>query len=293
MAGGSREPGRSVTSKTLAILATFESGRRGLSLTEIAEAAELPISTTHRLVGELEEWGALTRDGKQRYQIGLRLWELAQHAGRALRDTVRPYLQDLYALTGETVHLAIRDGLDVLYIDRVYGLQRVPRASRVGGRLPMHATGVGKAILAYETEEVREAYLRRGLEARTPRTITDPETLRAELRRVRAVGYSITVDEVRAGSCSVAVPVFHTGRIGAGLGLVLHSAQAAQASAHVPMLRSVSERIERATAMIPLESLLRSGLDAANRPRRRDERREEEPGAGRGDGGIPEVVSTE
>ena len=281
MAGGTREPGRSVVSRTLSILEAFESGRRGLSLSEIAAETGLPISTTHRLVGELEEWGALTRDANQRYQVGLRLWELAQHAGRALRDTVRPYLQDLYALTGETVHLAIRDGLDVLYIDRVYGSRRVPRASRVGGRLPMHATGVGKAILAFETDEVREAYLRRGLEARTPRTVTDPDELRAELARVRAQGYAVTIDEVRAGSCSVAVPVFHTGRIGAGLGLVLHSAQAPQAASYVPMLRSVSERIERATAMIPLESLLRSGLDAANRPRR-------EPPASAAD-----VVSTE
>lgn len=267
MAGGSGEPGRTVTSKVLAILAAFESGQRSLSLTDLAATAGLPLSTTHRLAAELEEWGAISRDANDRYQVGLRLWELAQNAGRALRDTVRPYLQDLYALTGETSHLAIRDGMDVLYIDRIYGLRRVPRASRVGGRLPMHATAVGKVILAHETPEVREAYLRRPLESRTPRTVTDPKLLRLELDRIRKLGYAITIDEVRAGSCSVAVPVFHTGRIGAGVGLVMQTATASQLTAHVPTLRNVSDRIERATTPIPLESLLRSGMDVGTAAR--------------------------
>ncbi|WP_413251054.1 helix-turn-helix domain-containing protein [Sinomonas flava] len=95
MAGGSNEPGRTVTSKSLAILFAFESGRRSLSLSELAEAAHLPLSTTHRLVAELVEWGALARDPQGRIQLGLRLWELGQNAGRALRDTAHPFIQDL------------------------------------------------------------------------------------------------------------------------------------------------------------------------------------------------------
>jgi DNA-binding IclR family transcriptional regulator len=255
MAGGSREPGRTVTSKCMAILFAFESNRRSLSLTELAEIADVPLSTTHRLVAELVEWGALARDPQGRVQLGIRLWELAQNAGRALRDAARPYLQDLFSLTGETSHLAIREGHEVLYIDRIYGTKRVPRASRVGGRLPMHATAVGKVILAFEEDWVRNAYLDRQLEQSTAYTHVNRQRLAEELRQIRQQGYATTAEEVRLGSCSIAVPVFHTGRIGAGLGIVLLSSQAPTMLRHLPTLQGIARQIEQATAHIPLETL--------------------------------------
>src|SRR5690625_3869746 len=168
MAGGSRQPGRSVTSKVLAILSTFEQSRGSLSLTQIAEEANLPLSTAHRLVGELIEAVMLANGPHGKIQLGLKLWSIAQNTGRQLRDTARPFVQDMYSLTAQTSHLAIRDGASSLYIDRVYGPRRVPRASRVGGRLPLHATAVGKVILAFSEPWVAEAYLRRDLEAFTP-----------------------------------------------------------------------------------------------------------------------------
>lgn len=255
MAGGSSESGRSVTSKVLALLFAFESGRRSLSLSELAETAGLPLSTTHRLVGELVESGALARDPQGRVQLGIRLWELGQNAGRALRDTAHPFVQDLFSLTGETAHLAIREGHEVLYIDRVYGTKRVPRASRVGGRLPMHATAVGKVILAFEEDWVRDAYFNRHLEQPTAFTHINPARLADELAQIRDQGYATTAEEVRLGSASIAVPVFHTGRIGAGLGLVVLSSQAGTMLRHLPTLRGISAQIERATAHIPLETL--------------------------------------
>jgi DNA-binding IclR family transcriptional regulator len=264
MAGGSREPGRSVTSKVLAILEAFESSRGALSLTDIAEKSGLPLSTTHRLVNELTDWGFLSREPNGRYQLGIRLWELAQNTGRQLRDAAQPYVQDLFSLTGETAHLAVRAGHEVLYIDRVYGSKRVPRASRVGGRLPMHATAVGKVILAFEDDWVRDAYLNRDLERPTAHTHIDPRKFAEELGQIRAQGYATTLEEVRLGSCSIAVPVFHTGRIGAGLGLVLPTLHASTMTRHLPVLKGISAQIERATARIPLETLIgvhRKGKD--------------------------------
>jgi DNA-binding IclR family transcriptional regulator len=167
-------------------------------------------------------------------------------------------VQDLFSLTGETAHLAVRAGHEVLYIDRVYGSKRVPRASRVGGRLPMHATAVGKVILAYEQDWVRDAYLNRQLERHTAHTHVDPKKLAAELVQIREQGYATTLEEVRLGSCSIAVPVFHTGRIGASIGLVLPTSQAATMTRHLPVLRGIAAQIERATARIPLETLLGS-----------------------------------
>jgi len=237
-----RGDGRTVTSKVLAVLSAFEGARNPLTLSDLAAQADLPLPTAHRLVGELVSWGALERDPQGRYVVGLRLWEVAQNAGRQLRDAVRPHLQDLFSLTQETSHLAIRDGHEALYIDRVYSSKRVPRASRVGGRLPLHATAVGKVLLAFEEEWVREAYLHSRLEAATAYTHVNPVRLAAELDEVREHGYATTSEEVRPGSCSIAVRVDVEG--GAALGLVMLSTQATTMTRHLPALRGVAQRIE-------------------------------------------------
>lgn len=247
----------SVTQRVLSILAVFEQSLAPRSLTELAEESGLPLSTTHRLVRELEAWDALQRDAQGRYQIGIRLWELGQHAGRQVREIARPLLQDLYSLTQQTAQLAIREHTDVLYIDRVYGTQRVPRRARIGGRLPMHATAVGKVLLAYEAPWVREAVLSQPLERRTPRTLVDPEALRAELDLVRQRGFATTTDEVTIGSSSIAVPVFQRGdgEIGASLGLVSATEEAGSLERHLPVLRGVSRRIEATVGQFPLRSM--------------------------------------
>lgn len=256
MAGGNSQPGRTVTSKTLAILAAFETSRRALSLTEIAESADLPLSTTHRLVAELVEWGMLTRSPTGGIQLGLRIWALAQNTGRQLRDTARPFVQDLFSLTGETSQLAIRDGNMTLYIDRVYGTKRIARASRVGGRLPLHATAVGKAILAFSESWVMDAYLDQPMEPMTAHTHCNPVQLRKELEQAKVNGYATTHEEVRLGTCSIAVPVWHTGRLGCSIGLVIPSSHASNMDRHLPVLYGIAKRLEAATVHIPLETLL-------------------------------------
>lgn len=262
MSGGRVEDRRSVTTKVLAIFAAFEKSRGAMSLTEIAETSQMPLSTAHRLVAELTEGGLLYKGANGRYQLGLRLWELAQNAGRPLRETARPFIQDLFSLTGETSHLAIRQGREVLYIDRVYGSKRVPRASRVGGRLPMHATAVGKVILALEEPWVRTAYLSTELEQRTPSTQVDAGKLAAELDQIRELGYATTVEEVRLGSSSIAVPVMHAGQVGAALGLVLLPTSVAGMTRYLAALKGVAGQIERATAHIPLEVFRRGQFDS-------------------------------
>ncbi|MFM9920016.1 IclR family transcriptional regulator [Lacisediminihabitans sp. H27-G8] len=256
MAGGTTTPGQSVTSRILSILAVFEDSPAPRSLSEISTASGLPHSTTHRLLGELEEWGAVQKDARGRYQIGLRLWELGQHAGRQLRDVARPFLQDLFGLTRETVHIAIRDGAEVLYIDRVYGTRRVPQASRVGGRLPMHATAVGRAMLAFEEDWVRDAVLVSDLAQRTEFTKTDPALIGKDLERIRAQGFAIASEEVRLGSCSIAVPVFDgEGHVVAALGMVLPTSRAHQLEHNLPILLGTAERIQSGIARVPASTL--------------------------------------
>ena len=152
MAGGSTQwRGRSVISKVVSLLDAFTADQPELSLGDLARITGLPVSTTYRLASELVSWGGLERaESGTGYRIGMRLWELGALAPRAetLRELAQPFMQDLYAATGENVHLAVLDGLAALYVDTVSGRTAVPTRSRRGGRLPLHATGVGKILLA-------------------------------------------------------------------------------------------------------------------------------------------------
>lgn len=246
-ADGPQDPARSVAARVFAVLDAFMSTPDRLTLSEVAARSGLPVSTAYRLVGELTRWGGLERGEDNRYQVGIRLWELGQHAARELSDVARPFLQDLFEVTRENVHLCVRVGADALYLQRFYGSRRVPLTARVGGRLPLHATAAGKVLLAYEEEWVREAYLAGTMERRTAFTITEPGRLSRELAAARHRGYAVTSEEIRLGSCSVAVPVLGgDGAITAAIGMVLESSRARMVAAMVPPLQGTAGRIETA-----------------------------------------------
>ena len=223
MAGSSAGHGVSVTARALAVLGAFDAQHPVLRLTEIARRAALPLPTAHRLVGELTRWGALERRGDQTYVVGRRLWDLGLLAPAAtgLREAASPFLHDIHAATRATVHLAVRDGVQVLYLDRVAGSVSVPVVSRVGSRLPLHATGVGKVLLAHAPADVQAQVLAR-LERVTPYTVTQPGRLVAQLVKVRHDGFAQTAEEMSLGACSVAVPVRDTDdHVVAALGIVV------------------------------------------------------------------------
>jgi DNA-binding IclR family transcriptional regulator len=224
MAGNTSHPGATVTSRALALLGAFDDDHRRLSLTTLAERAGLPVPTAHRLVAELVAWGALARTGSGEYVVGRRLWDigLLAPARTDLRELASPYLHDLYGATLATVHLAVRDGTEVLYLDRLRGSASVPIVSTVGSRLPMHATGVGKVLLAHAPAEVQHEVMGR-LTRITPYTITQPGQLRRQLARVLRDDYATTVEEMSLGACSVAVPVRSGPRVVAALGIVVPS----------------------------------------------------------------------
>lgn len=225
MAGNVGTPGASVTSRVLAVLSAFDEQHRRLTLTEIAGRAGLPLATAHRLVGELAAAGFVRRRGDGKYVVGRRLWRLGllAPAQSGLREVASPFLSDLHAATLATVHLAVRDGDCALYVDRISGSASVPVVSTVGTRLPLHATGVGKVLLAYAPEELVASVLA-DLTRVTPYTVTQPGRLSRELSRVRTEGYAQTHEEMSLGACSVAVPVHGVGRtVVASLGLVVPS----------------------------------------------------------------------
>jgi DNA-binding IclR family transcriptional regulator len=208
MAGRSAAPGRSVTSRALAILDCFGSTSRKLTLSEIAERSGTPLTTTHRLLGELTEWGALVRRTDGRYEIGRKLWDLGLLATvqTELREIAAPFLSDVHTAIRDTVQLAVRDGLSALYVERISGRESVPVLSTAGSRLPLHATGVGKVLLASAPDDVVEQALR-ALTRMTRYTVVDPARLRRELAEVRRRRYARTSEEMSPGAASLAVPV--------------------------------------------------------------------------------------
>jgi DNA-binding IclR family transcriptional regulator len=236
-----------VAARVFAVLDAFMSTPDRLTLSEVAARSGLPVSTAYRLVGELTRWGGLERGEDNRYQVGIRLWELGQHAARELTDVARPFLQDLFEVTRENVHLCVRVGADALYLQRFYGSRRVPLTAQVGGRLPLHATAAGKVLLAYEEEWVRKAYLAGTMERRTAFTITEPGRLSRDLAAARRRGYAVTNEEIRLGGCSVAVPVLgRDGAVTAAIGMVLESSRARVIATMLAPLQGTAKRIETA-----------------------------------------------
>jgi DNA-binding IclR family transcriptional regulator len=224
MAGNTSQPGTSVVARTVALLTAFDDTHPQLTLTELARRAGLPLATAHRMAGELTAAGMLTRMPAGPYVIGRTLWQIGLLAPMqtGLREVAAPFLQDLYAATLATVHLAVRDGLRVLYLDRLSGQRSVPVVSRTGSRLAMHATGVGKVLLAHAPEETQDKILS-SLRRITPYTITQPARLRAQLSQIRADGYATTNEEMTLGACSVAVPIRRGNEVAAALGIVVPS----------------------------------------------------------------------
>jgi DNA-binding IclR family transcriptional regulator len=226
LAGNTSTPGATVATRLLAVLSAFDERHRSLTLTELAGRAGIPVPTAHRLVGELVAGNALERLDDGRYVVGRLLWEaglLAPVQGR-LRQVAEPFLHDVYASTMSTVHLAVRDGDEVLYLHRMQGRTSVPIVSTVGTRLPMHATGVGKVLLAHAPADVRDQVFAR-LTRITPYTITRPDVLQAQLDRIRRDGVATTSEEMSIGACSLAVPVVRSSddAVAAAIGVVVAS----------------------------------------------------------------------
>ncbi|TWE27953.1 IclR family transcriptional regulator [Prauserella muralis] len=207
--GKAKEQKQTACARVLAVLSAFSSsGGAPLSLTDISRRAGLSLTTTHRLVGELTEWGALERDERQ-YRIGIRVLELAASSTRGLelREVAMPYLMDLHAATRENVHLAVRAGLEVVYVERLHAPGGVELLSKIGGRWPLHATGTGLVLLAFAGYDVQEQVLSGPLQRFTGKTICDSRTLRRVLADVKRTKVAITEGQITPGAVAIASPI--------------------------------------------------------------------------------------
>ncbi|MCG3756034.1 IclR family transcriptional regulator [Amycolatopsis sp. Poz14] len=209
--------------RLLSVLDCFSPRTPVLSLTEIAQSASLPLSTAHRLVGELADWGALARDEHGGYHLGLKLWELGSLslARASIREIALPYLGDLFDATGENVHLSVLDGTDVVFLARLAGHRSVGILTTTGSRLPATTTATGRVLLAHAAADTRESALTSPIAAETPHTTTDPETLRAELADIARTGYCVADRQLADDAVAVAAPIRDaTARVTAAVAVV-------------------------------------------------------------------------
>jgi DNA-binding IclR family transcriptional regulator len=238
--------GESSLTRAVRVLESFTPEEPELRVTEIARRSGLHVATASRIVGQLAEHGLLSRSADRRVRIGMRMWELASRASptRSLRDAAMPYLEDLHAVVGHHVQLAVPDGEEVLFLERLTARDAVINYSRIAGRLPLHISSSGLVFLAYGPADLTERVLARPLERYTAATITSPQRLRATLDQVRRQGYALLAGHVHEDATGIAVPVRDgLGQVVAALSVIVPNDEGAVSA--VPALLAAARGIGR------------------------------------------------
>lgn len=236
--------------KAASILDCYRPDGGAFRLTELSARTSLPKTTVFRLCADLVRLGLLEREADT-YRLGGKLFELGSLVPRRhdLREAALPFLQDLFEATRETVHLGVREGHEVVYVERIHGHDVLPLPSRIGGRLPLTCTGVGKALLAFSDAELMEQVLAGPLARLTPHSITDPVRLRTAIEQAQVSGLAYEEQEAAMGVSCIAAPVFDGQVAVAALSVAVPRARFRPAQL-APAVR---------TAALGLSRLLRSG----------------------------------
>ncbi len=229
--------------RALLILELLTTMERAATFTEISERLELPRSSLSGLLSTMTDASWLRLDPETRsYRLGIRVMEAGNAYVRAvdLPSRARPIMKNVLDQMDETVQLAVLDGRFNVYIAKLEGHQALRLASEVGRRLPAHATGLGKVMLAYLSDaELNARFHGIQLEVYTKNTLATFAALRAELTRIRSLGFGVDNEEYSVGVRCVAAPVRdHTGAVVSGI------------SVSVPLIRFDRERRARARELV-------------------------------------------
>jgi len=244
--------GESSLARAVRILDAFTPDEPALQVTEIARRAGLHVATASRIVAELVGHGLLTRGPDREVGIGLRLWEIAARTSPtlSLRNAAMPYLEDLHTVVGHHAQLGVRDGEDVLFVERLSARDAVVNFSRVAGRLPLHVTSSGLVLLSYGDAQLQQRVLSRPLQRFTDRTIGTAEELRTAMAEVRRQGFALLPGHVHEEATGIAVPVRDAlGQVVAGLSVIVPND--GRAAAHVPVLLATARGLTRALGRLP------------------------------------------
>jgi len=207
----------------LRLLHLFSESPRGLTAKQVAGLSQLPVSTVHRFLVNLDRAGFLNCGGDGVYHLGIACFAIG-HAALGQLDIRRlslPYLQELNQQTRETIHLTIRHGLSAVYVEKLDSMEPLRIHSRIGAGVPLHCTAVGKILLAYLPQQEQDKVIRQlDLKRLTPNTAGSLQELQAELYRVRKNGYACDMEEHELHIRCIAAPIWdHSGAVHASLSL--------------------------------------------------------------------------
>lgn len=215
-AKNSRAAFSTTVAKALSIIEILASSSdAGINLTELSAALTMPKSTAHRYLATLLELNLAERNSTDRFRLGTKVIELAGSflASSDIRMESEPILEEMAEKTGETVHLAVPSGSEVVYIAKVESRHTLGMFSHIGTRLPIRCTALGKSILAFSGPDLIQAVFSEPPQSRTPNTITSNEALREELVLIRTQGFAVDNEENEVGICCVGAPILdYTGR---------------------------------------------------------------------------------
>lgn len=247
--------GESLISRAVRVLAALaDQNPGGKSVRETAEIAQLPVSTTHRLLTELEVEGFVTRaEANTGWKHGTRLWELALSGAplEGLREAAVLAMEDLVASLEVHVSLGILDRSEVLYIERFAPHALTENITSVAGRLPAHATSAGLTLMAHASKADQDVFLSMTLKKYTDSTLTDPDELRRMLAAIRRDGYCISRGGVIEESTGISVPIF--GELGQAIAAltVIVPIEEGPPERFIPYLKLASAAIQRQLGVEP------------------------------------------
>ncbi|WP_142850813.1 IclR family transcriptional regulator [Telmatospirillum sp. J64-1] len=228
---------------------------------DLVAQSGLPKSTLHRLLQTLMDHGLVQLNQETHtYSVGLRTLDVARRfwEGMDLRQIAAAEIAHLAEVTGETVHLGVRDGTEVVYIDKVDSQESIRMFSRIGRRGPLHCTGVGKVLLAFADRAECEALIPQlPMTHFTPNTFTDPRLFRRELQEIRARGYAYDLEEHELGVRCLSAPVFdHRRRVAASISVTapIFRMDMDRLAALAPVVVETAHRITRAMGGAPPEA---------------------------------------
>lgn len=196
--------------KAISLLELVVMSPQPLRFTDILHRSDQPRGTLHRQLSHLVEEGLLEQRGDQTYVAGIRLLKFAAKAwsGSDLRSIAAPHLRALHEQTGESVHLGVIRGTEIIYLDKIDGKHAVRMYSQIGRTSPLYCTGVGKAALSLLPEpELRAIIESLNFQSFTSNTIDTPERLLAEIETIRERGYGFDLEEHETGIQCIAVPI--------------------------------------------------------------------------------------
>lgn len=239
--------GDSLTSRIVRIISAFDGSHPAMPVSALSRRAGLPLSTTHRLVGELTAHGLLEREPGGGIRPGLRLWELASRSSSALdlRTVAMPFMEDIQAVVRQHTQLSVLRDDEVLFIERLSSRGSVLNRARVASRLPLHISSSGMVMMAHSPRHVQEAYLDRSAAGAGTGTRPAAAELRQQWAGMRQYGFASLPGTVVAETTGVAVPVFNAaGHAVAALGVVVPTG-AENPAGTVPALMTAARGIAR------------------------------------------------